>query len=139
MVSVLADENISAEAISSLRAFGFDVSSGAEEQPGAPDTEVFARAVAESRVLITFDRDYGELIFGAGHAAPPGIVYLRHLMHLITEKHGCLFTSRRQHVVSLTLKYFAGLEWHLQKLKCRERCAILALRHAGECRNPVKQ
>ena len=26
---------------------------------------------------MTFDRDYGELIFGQGHAAPPSVFYFR--------------------------------------------------------------
>jgi predicted nuclease of predicted toxin-antitoxin system len=31
----------------------------------------------EDRILITFDSDYGELVYFAGYAAPLGIIYLR--------------------------------------------------------------
>ena len=49
--------------------------------PGAADEAVLARAAAEGRVLVTLDRDFGELLFrragaGAG-AAPAGVVFFR--------------------------------------------------------------
>ena len=36
-----------------------------------------ARALADERVLITCDRDFGELVFQRGAAAPPAIIYVR--------------------------------------------------------------
>lgn len=73
----VADENVPAASIRRLREGGFDVAAVAEEAPGAPDTEVLERAVAERRVLITFDRDFGELIFRHRLPSPPGVIYLR--------------------------------------------------------------
>jgi predicted nuclease of predicted toxin-antitoxin system len=48
-----------------------------EIRPGADDEEVLARAVREGRVLLTFDRDYGRLLFQEGKPAPVGVAYLR--------------------------------------------------------------
>ena len=41
------------------------------------DTAVLARAQADARVLITFDKDFGELVFRKGAAASRGIVLFR--------------------------------------------------------------
>ncbi len=37
-----------------------------EEAPGIPDVEVLRSAVADSAVLITADKDFGELVFRQG-------------------------------------------------------------------------
>ena len=39
--------------------------------------EVIDLAIKEKRTIITFDRDYGELVFKYGHKPPSGIIYLR--------------------------------------------------------------
>jgi predicted nuclease of predicted toxin-antitoxin system len=58
----LADENVSRLVVERLRVVGFDVTSIGATSPGASDTEVLAAASSESRILITEDRDFGELI-----------------------------------------------------------------------------
>ena len=73
----LANENMPRAAIAALRLAGHDVVSIGEETPGIPDQTVLARAHAEQRIILTFDRDYGELVFRYGHPAPPGIVFFR--------------------------------------------------------------
>ena len=60
-----------------LREKGVGVVAVAESMPGASDVEVMALAQDEGRVLLTFDRDYGELVFSRGDAPPPAIIYLR--------------------------------------------------------------
>ncbi len=47
-----------------------------EHPPSLPDTEVLRIAQAERRILITNDRDFGELVFHRGlpHA---GVIYFR--------------------------------------------------------------
>ncbi len=42
-----------------------------------PDEEVMEIALAENRLIITFDSDYGELIFKHGYKPPAGVIYLR--------------------------------------------------------------
>jgi predicted nuclease of predicted toxin-antitoxin system len=58
----LADENISHLVINRLRVAGFDVASIRETRPATPDKDILEIAVAEDRILITQDRDFGELI-----------------------------------------------------------------------------
>jgi len=45
--------------------------------PGIEDEKVLSLAAQEGRVLLTFDRDYGELIYLRGMPSPLGVVYLR--------------------------------------------------------------
>ncbi len=74
---LLANENVINSLVQSLRALGHDVAWVAEISPGASDTEVLAQAVSQSRVLLTFDKDFGELAFHAGLPAPCGVILLR--------------------------------------------------------------
>jgi predicted nuclease of predicted toxin-antitoxin system len=47
------------------------------EFSGISDREVIQIAIEESRTIITFDRDYGELIFKYGYRPAHGVIYLR--------------------------------------------------------------
>jgi predicted nuclease of predicted toxin-antitoxin system len=58
----LADENVSHLVIERLRADGFAVISVSEIKSGAPDTDVLKTADVEGCILITEDRDFGELV-----------------------------------------------------------------------------
>jgi len=73
-VKVLADENVPAPAVTALRQHGHDVVWMHEDAPGTPDPNVLARAQREGRVVITFDKDFGELAFRVGAAAAVGVI-----------------------------------------------------------------
>ena len=60
---LLANENFPRIAVEALRARGHDVAWVRTDIPGASDQDVIHRAVAENRVLVTFDKDFGELAF----------------------------------------------------------------------------
>lgn len=77
MRRLLADENVPMATVAALRAGGFHVRAIAEDCSGIADREVLRHACDQARWLVTFDRDYGELIFRHGAPAPPGVVYLR--------------------------------------------------------------
>lgn len=64
-------------AVSALRQEGHDVAWMHEEAPGTPDVVVLARAQQEGRVVVTFDKDFGELAFRLGAAATWGVVLFR--------------------------------------------------------------
>lgn len=73
----LADENVSAPSVQRLREAGLDVEAIGETSPSALDDSVLAYARENGRILITFDRDFGELVYHRGAPRPPGIIYLR--------------------------------------------------------------
>lgn len=74
---LLVNENFPTPALTRLRAAGYDVVAVTEDMPGASDRLVLERAHALGRWLVTFDRDYGELIFLHKLPSPPAIVFLR--------------------------------------------------------------
>ncbi len=74
---ILADENVPGPAVIALRQHGHDIVWMHEEAPGTPDREVLARAQLERRVVVTFDKDFGELAFRLGAAAAFGVVLFR--------------------------------------------------------------
>lgn len=74
---LLANENFPLPAVQLLRAAGRDVVTVLDVMPGANDEEVLAFARREQRWILTFDRDYGDLVFRKGMAPPPAIIYLR--------------------------------------------------------------
>lgn len=73
----LADENFPVPSIRRLREERYNVAAIIEDDRGCDDTAVMARAVSEGRVILTFDRDYGELIYRLGLRPPAGVIYLR--------------------------------------------------------------
>ena len=72
-----ADENIPGDCVAALRAKGHDVRWIREDMPGARDEEIVERAMADQRLLITFDKDFGELVFHRGKKATAGIILFR--------------------------------------------------------------
>lgn len=74
---LLANENFPLPSVQLLRAAGLDVASVLHVMAGASDVEVLAFARRENRWILTFDRDYGDLVFRRGMAPPPAIIYLR--------------------------------------------------------------
>ncbi len=73
----LADENIARQTIAYLRSRGEDVVSVSDVSPSITDQSVIALARLDDRILLSFDRDHGELIFRHSAAPPRSVVYLR--------------------------------------------------------------
>ncbi len=76
-MKLLANENFPGDAVATLRAHGHDVAWMRTEAPGSPDTAVLARAQAEERILLTFDKDFGELAFRSRLPATSGVILFR--------------------------------------------------------------
>jgi predicted nuclease of predicted toxin-antitoxin system len=62
--------------VASLRAVGHDVLYVAETAAGLNDVDVIALAAREKRILLTEDKDFGDLVFRRERAVP-GLVLLR--------------------------------------------------------------
>lgn len=73
----LANENFPLVAVEALRQQGHDILWIRIEAPGSRDVTVLEMAQAEERILLTFDRDFGELAFRVGLPATIGIILFR--------------------------------------------------------------
>ena len=73
---LLADENCRRTLVEALRAAGHDVLWISEVARGADDDEIIEASIREQRVVITQDKDFGELAIRADRPLP-GIVLLR--------------------------------------------------------------
>jgi predicted nuclease of predicted toxin-antitoxin system len=59
MANFLANENVPGEVVDAVRRAGHDMTWVSELSPGAGDDDVLAMSLAESRILVTFDKDFG--------------------------------------------------------------------------------
>jgi len=75
-VKFLVDECCDTELVSLLRSEGHDVVYIMEFQPGALDKDVLEKAFIENRVLLTEDKNFGELIYRLKKPAY-GVILLR--------------------------------------------------------------
>jgi predicted nuclease of predicted toxin-antitoxin system len=76
MLRFLADESCDFAAVRALRGEGFDVLSVAEVDPGSDDERVIELATRDNRILLTEDKDFGQLVFAAGRETV-GVVLIR--------------------------------------------------------------
>jgi predicted nuclease of predicted toxin-antitoxin system len=74
---IIANENIMATVIRELRNRGHDVLWVKESTPGATDEAVLSLAQSEQRVVLTHDKDFGELAFRFGLLADCGVLLAR--------------------------------------------------------------
>jgi len=75
----LADESCDFTFVRVLRSAGHDVLAVVDSAPGAPDDKVIALAHSQRRILITEDKDFGQLVFAAA-ASTSGVIYVRYPM-----------------------------------------------------------
>jgi len=75
-MNLLADESCAGPVIRALLEAGHDVVAIAEVAKGATDEQVLERALNEKRVLITEDRDFGELVYARGRSSA-GVILVR--------------------------------------------------------------
>jgi predicted nuclease of predicted toxin-antitoxin system len=73
----LANENFPAEIVRWLRTNGHDVVHAAESHVAEDDRELLALAQREARIVLTFDQDFGELVFHQREPAIAGVVLFR--------------------------------------------------------------
>ena len=74
---ILVDENVSRGVASALADAGHEVERVSEELTSADDAQVLAHAITTGAVLVTFDSDFGRMIFAEHHPSPKAVVYLR--------------------------------------------------------------
>jgi predicted nuclease of predicted toxin-antitoxin system len=72
----LADESCDFTVVRALRSSGHDVLLVSETAPRAEDSEVISLAVRENRILLTEDKDFGQLVHAHGQETI-GVIFLR--------------------------------------------------------------
>lgn len=75
-MNLLADENIDKPLVDGLRLDGHNVLHVLEMEPGITDAEVLQRAYEHSSLLLTQDKDFGELVYRQ-NLAHNGVILLR--------------------------------------------------------------
>lgn len=95
-LSLLADENIDQRLVSSLRLAGISVYSVAESSPGISDEEVMRLSENLSAMILTDDKDFGEIVFRKQRSCR-GIVLLR-----LT---GVDYSRKADHVIKVIDRY----------------------------------
>jgi predicted nuclease of predicted toxin-antitoxin system len=76
-MKLLANENFPLDSVKYLSDKGFDIKSIGVDNMSISDREVMTIAINEGRLILTFDRDYGELIFKYFYQPEMGVIYLR--------------------------------------------------------------
>ena len=74
---LIVNENVTGSVIRGLRERGFDVLAVRESMRGADDVTILQRADAEQRLVVTHDKDFGELAVRHHLPASCGIILLR--------------------------------------------------------------
>jgi len=74
---LLANENFPGAAVSALRNAGHDVLWIRTESPAATDQDVLYLAQTQDRIVLTLDKDFGELAFRSRLPSQSGVILFR--------------------------------------------------------------
>ena len=102
LVKFLANENFPLASVYQLHEVGYEIAAIIEDSPGITDAEVLRRAVEEERIILTFDRDYGELIYRMKMPSPIGVVYFRYTP--LTPEEPAQHLQRLLHIDGISLE-----------------------------------
>lgn len=109
----MVDESTGAAVVQYLRDAGHDVLAVAEEMPRADDADVLAQALKEDRVLLTNDKDFGDLVFLSGQPHG-GILLLRLGDESAANRVRVVETVLEQHAARLTRSFTVATERHVR-------------------------
>ena len=93
---LLADECIETSIIEGLRKKGFEVDAVSEINPGTSDTSIIQLANESRAILLTADKDFGELIFRQGRVTHEIILIRLHGLSRI-KKTAILANALKEH------------------------------------------
>jgi predicted nuclease of predicted toxin-antitoxin system len=99
-MKILADENIEREFVEALREADFDVLSVWENYIGSADDDILQIAVEQKAVILTYDTDFGELVFRFSLKSY-GVILLRLSGLSLTEKINKTILAIREHEAEL--------------------------------------
>jgi len=97
----LADESCDGHLVTALRVAGHDIESVADSHQGTDDATVIRLAVDAQRILLTEDKDFGQLVFAAGHGHA-GVIFLRYPFRARKHVADTLVALVERHAAELT-------------------------------------
>ena len=103
MMKFIVDESTGKSVVDYLRSLHCDVLSVYETMRQAPDREILLRAETDKRILITNDKDFGELIVRSGQF---------HFGAVLLRLHDESPSNKARVIRSLLEKFAARLEGH---------------------------
>ena len=96
----LADESVDRQIVEGLRQAGYEVDSITELAPGSSDELVLERANQAKSILITADKDFGELMFRLRRLSP-GVLLIRLAGLTSSQKSAMVLRSINNHLPEL--------------------------------------
>ncbi len=99
-MNFVADESVDRQVVDRLRREGYRVWYVAEMEPGVSDDAVLEVANREEALLLTADKDFGELVFRQRRITP-GVVLIRLAGLPPIRKAGVVATAIHQHAAEL--------------------------------------
>jgi predicted nuclease of predicted toxin-antitoxin system len=103
-MNLLADESIDRQIVDRLRQDGHLVHYVAEMEPGIPDDIVLHLANQEAAILLTADKDFGELVFRQ-HRVTLGVILVRLAGMSPTHKAEIVSSTIGQHLTELPRRF----------------------------------
>ncbi len=97
----LADENIDRQIVDALRGEGYDVIYIPETSPGIDDDKVLKLANDNTAILITSDKDFGELVFRR-KLVNSGVILIR--------LHGCSIKEKQILIRDFIINHSSKIE-----------------------------
>lgn len=76
MLKFILDVGVGNKTLGYLRSHGFDVISIIDLDPSMPDADILSIAEKQERMVITMDKDFGELVYRSGQVHK-GVLLLR--------------------------------------------------------------
>lgn len=76
-MNFIADESVDKQIVETLRNEGHEILYIAEVDPSISDDDVFDRANNSKALLLTADKDFGEIVFRDGRLFSKGVILIR--------------------------------------------------------------
>ena len=113
MPKFIVDECTSIAVAEFLREQGFDTVSVSEESPQTSDRAILHRAVAEQRIVVTNDKDFGDMVFRDNHPHC-GVLLLRLADDRVATKIQVVAAVLKQYVDRLQNRFVVATERNIR-------------------------
>ncbi len=112
----IADENIPLKVVERLKSSGIEIESVVKFKPGMADKEIVKLSSEERSVIITFDKDFGELIF-KNSLKPYGVILLRIQPKSVEYIYSFLFWLLTESKIEFENKFVVAREDRIREIR----------------------